>query len=214
MKNNFPDNERAIWIIKKHGPQPLKAIAKELNVTTEGARFALLKLANEGLVKATTFSRGRGRPQQIWELTELGNSRFPDTHAELTARLITIMRETLGEEGLQTVITANEKKGISKYSEDLQGVADLEGRIKRLAEIRDKEGYMAEYKKEENGFLLIENHCPICIAASACQGFCSSELNTFRAVLGNDVKIERIDHILQGARRCAYRITPVDEFTD
>jgi predicted ArsR family transcriptional regulator len=29
----------------------------------------------------------------------------------------------------------------------------------------------------------------------------------FRAVLGDDVRVERSDHILAGARRCAYRIT-------
>ncbi|ARO29186.1 transcriptional regulator domain-containing protein [Rhizobium sp. NXC14] len=42
-------------------------------------------------------------------------------------------------------------------------------------------------------------------AATACAGFCRSELETFRAVLGADV--ERSEHILTGARRCAYRIT-------
>jgi predicted ArsR family transcriptional regulator len=30
----------------------------------------------------------------------------------------------------------------------------------------------------------------------------------FRAVLGTGASVERIDHILAGARRCAYRITP------
>ena len=50
-------------------------------------------------------------------------------------------------------------------------------------------------------FLLVENHCPICAAAAACQGLCRSELAIFRAVLGDDVTVERTDHILAGARR-------------
>jgi predicted ArsR family transcriptional regulator len=37
-------------------------------------------------------------------------------------------------------------------------------------------------------------------------GLCRSELAIFRAVLGADVTVERTDHILAGARRCAYRI--------
>jgi len=57
-----------------------------------------------------------------------------------------------------------------------------------------------------DGFLLIENHCPICAAAAACQGFCRAELEVFRDTLGADVIVERTDHILAGARRCAYRI--------
>ncbi len=209
MQNFLPDNERSIWILKTRGPQPLAAIATALKVTTEGARFQLLKLANEGLVQATTESKGRGRPQQIWSLTTAGHARFPDTHADLTVRLIQTMRETLGEQAVEAVLGANEKSGIAKYSHELRGLTDLESRVSRLAEVRDREGYMAEYLKDEEGYLLIENHCPICVAAQACQGFCHSELNTFRIVLGEEVTVHRVDHILAGGRRCAYRIVQV-----
>lgn len=207
MKIKLPDNERAIWILKTKGPQPLTILAKEMNVTTEGARFQLLKLAGDGLVSSITESKGRGRPQQIWSLTPLGNSRFPDTHAELTVKLIQKTREILGEEALQAIIDANTQEGKIKYNNAVTGINDLEGKIKTLAQIRDQEGYMASYIKDDEGFLLIENHCPICAAATICQGFCKSELETFQSVLGNNVKIHRIDHILAGAQRCAYRIT-------
>lgn len=206
MKIKLPDNERAIWILKTKGPQPLTILAKEMNVTTEGARFQLLKLAGDGLVSSITESKGRGRPQQIWSLTTLGNSRFPDTHAELTVKLIQKTREILGEEALQAIIDANTQEGKIKYNNAVTGINDLEGKIKTLAQIRDQEGYMASYIKDDEGFLLIENHCPICAAATICQGFCKSELETFQSVLGNNVKIHRIDHILAGAQRCAYRI--------
>ena len=67
---------------------------------------------------------------------------------------------------------------------------------------------MATWEKEEEGsYLLVENHCPICAAASACTGFCRSEQAIFEYVLGRDVRVERIEHLLAGARRCAYRIT-------
>ncbi|HLM57183.1 MAG TPA: hypothetical protein VK422_13805 [Pyrinomonadaceae bacterium] len=52
------------------------------------------------------------------------------------------------------------------------------------------------------------SHCPICAAASACRGFCSTELDLFRSVLGDGVSVERVEHIVSGDRRCAYRVTP------
>lgn len=68
---------------------------------------------------------------------------------------------------------------------------------------------MAEVEPGEHGaFLFVENHCPICVAASECQGFCAAELDLFRSVLGPGVAIEREDHIVAGARRCAYCIRP------
>jgi len=63
-------------------------------------------------------------------------------------------------------------------------------------------------REGEIGFLFIENHCPICAAASACRGFCATELDLFRAVLGPDVTVERAEHIVSGDRRCVYRIAP------
>ena len=68
---------------------------------------------------------------------------------------------------------------------------------------------MAEWRSDDVGFLLLENHCPICAAAAACQGFCRAVLDIFRAVPGPAAMVERTDHILAGARRCADRIIQI-----
>ena len=68
---------------------------------------------------------------------------------------------------------------------------------------------MAEWRRDDDGSLvLVENHCPICAAAAKCQNLCRSELAIFRDVLGEAAEVERTDHVLAGARRCAYRVTP------
>lgn len=207
MKTTLPENEKALWILKKRGPQPVSEIARELEVTVEGARFHLLKLEKEGLVKSRSEAEGRGRPKKIWSLTEMGNERFPDTHSSLTANLIGMMRDTLGEEALQQVINQHEEELLLRYKREIEHDDELEKRISKLAEIRSREGYMAEYKKIDEGFLLIENHCPICVAAKTCQKFCQAEMNIFRSILGNDVNVERTEHIVKGERRCVYRIS-------
>lgn len=207
MQNNLPENEKALGVLKKLGPQPISIIAKEMDVTTEGARFHLLKLEKEGLVKSTSKAEGRGRPKQIWSLTEKGHTRFPDAHAELTANLINMMRETLGEGAVDQVINKHRETMLSRYSQEISSEEKLEDRISKLAKIRSREGYMAEYKKENGDFLFIENHCPICSAAKACQGFCRAELNIFRSVLGENINVKRVEHIVSGERRCAYEIS-------
>lgn len=208
MKNELPEHERAVSILKMKGPKSVKGLADEMDVTTEGARFHLMKLEKDGLVEPKSIAEGRGRPKQIWSLTEMGHNRFPDAHADLTANLIDILRETLGQDAVDDVIGTHEKKTLSRYSKELEDADTLEERVAKLTEIRSQEGYMAEYEKDEEGFVLVENHCPICTAAKACQGFCQAEINIFKEVLGNDVKVERTEHIIKGARRCAYRIIP------
>ncbi|MDO7743547.1 MAG: MarR family transcriptional regulator [Pedobacter sp.] len=200
-----PFKERAVDMLKASGPQPLSALAAELKVTVEGARSQMLKLAKEGLVNSTVSVIGRGRPQQVWSLTDLGHMRFPDTHAALTVRLMEVMKETLGELAVAQVISANGDKGTNKYLQEMTGVMDLEGRISKFVAIRSREGYMAQYIKDEDGFILIENHCPICAAAQANREICQAELKTLQSVF-SDTIIRRIEYIIEGGRRCAYRI--------
>ncbi|WP_436488368.1 helix-turn-helix transcriptional regulator [Chitinophaga sp. ARDCPP14] len=207
MNNNFADNERAVWILKTQGPQPLCKLAEELKVTMEGARFQLLKLANEGLVQATTEAKGRGRPKQIWSLTEAGNARFPDRHQDLALRLLCNMNKTLPTSMMDEVLDATAQSTLEKYQEELKGITSLESRVSILADIRNREGYMAEYINEGNSYLLVENHCPIQAAASCCSRFCQSEHEMFTRILGKHAKVERLEHILGGQRRCVYRIT-------
>ena len=118
------------------------------------------------------------------------------------------MHEVFGERGLETLIAHRERAGIADYRKAVGTEGSLRQRLTALARIRSREGYMASVVKDAGGFLLIENHCPICAAAAACQGLCRSELAVFRAVLGSDVVVDRVDHILAGARRCAYRVMP------
>lgn len=178
-----------------------------MDITTEGARFHLMKLEKEGLVKSESVAEGRGRPKKIWALTKKGHNRFPDTHATLTVNMIHMIRETLGEEAMDKIIDRHESKTRSRYLNEIEKNADLEDRVAKLAKIRTEEGYMAVYKKEGDGYLLIENHCPICSAAKECQGFCRAELNIFQSVLGDDVAVKRTEHIIAGQRRCAYKIS-------
>lgn len=199
---------RILILIKTDGPQLAAAIGDALGISGEAARQQLSKMAEEGLVEPVTLAgAGRGRPRQLWHLTTAGNRRFPDGHAELTANLLGTLVEQLGPAALDTVISAREAETLKHYRQELGKAHDLAARVEALAGIRAREGYMADHWQEEDGsFMLVENHCPICAAATACAGFCRSELETFRAVLGAEV--ERSEHILAGARRCAYRITP------
>jgi predicted ArsR family transcriptional regulator len=202
-----PAADRLLVLLKTRGPQTAATLGSAVGVTAEAARQQLLRLAADGLVAATSEPRGVGRPAQVWGLTAAANARFPDTHAELTAHLIGAIRTQLGEEALDQLIDARAQESRAVYSAALKGVTNLGKKVARLAELRTREGYMAESRAQSNGYLLIENHCPICVAATTCQGFCRAELQTFRDVLGPEVTVERTEHIVRGDRRCAYRIS-------
>ena len=203
----LPPADRLLFLLKTRGPQTAADLGTRLQITPEAARQQLLRLSAEGMVDTKSEVRGVGRPAQVYHLAPAAQRRFPDTHAELTAQLIGEIREVLGEDAMEKLIQVRETGTRKRYDALLSGEKSLARKIARLAEIRNNEGYMANWEKEKGeSYLLVENHCPICAAASACSGFCRSEKAIFEHVLGN-VRVERVEHLLAGARRCAYRIS-------
>ncbi|WP_432692282.1 helix-turn-helix transcriptional regulator [Morganella morganii] len=197
--------EKLLILLKKYGPMQASEAGEHLGTTGEAARQQFTKLARDGMVEAHSECRGVGRPVQRWHLTALGNKRFPDSHAELTVKILTTIRRELGEDAIGKIITARENEARRDYFDKLQGADTLEERIVRLVAIRTEEGYMAQWEKEPEGsWLIIENHCPICSAARMCQGFCRAELELFQTVL--DANVERVEYLLTGSRRCVYRV--------
>ncbi|HEX5380135.1 MAG TPA: metalloregulator ArsR/SmtB family transcription factor [Phenylobacterium sp.] len=197
-----------LLLLKTRGPGTTLGVAERLGVSRQAARVQLEKLAEQGLVAHAAQRTGVGRPKRTWSLSDAGHQRFPDTHAQMTVELIEAVREEFGAKGLERLVARRERATERAYRQALGRDRKLETRLDRLVRIRSDEGYMAEWRAEpQGGYLLVENHCPICAAATACQGFCRSELALFEKLLA-PAQVVRVEHLLAGARRCAYRVTP------
>ena len=200
--------ERILFLLKTRGPSTAAALAKALRITAMGARQHLARLANDGLVTHADERLSVGRPKRYWRLTDKAQARFPDSHAQMTVEILGSVRKVFGEAGLDRLIAQRERETLARYADAMKGARGVAERVRRLAALRSEEGYMAECVAQPDGsLLLVENHCPVCAAARSCQGLCRSELEIFRSLLPK-ASVERTDHILAGARRCAYRVAP------
>ncbi|MCC2972580.1 metalloregulator ArsR/SmtB family transcription factor [Massilia sp. IC2-476] len=202
--------EQTLLLLKTRGPQTAQTLGEVLHLTSMAVRRQLEAAEEKGLVTHVDKPGKVGRPVRLWQLTELGHARYPDRHAALTLDLLQQVRTLFGESAIDRLIDARETASEASYRAAIDPAATLPQRAATLAVLRDAEGYMAEATVGEDGsVMLVENHCPICAAARSCQNFCRSELDVFQRVLGPDVKVERVEHQLAGARRCAYRIEPI-----
>jgi iron-sulfur cluster biosynthesis transcriptional regulator SufR len=203
--------DRVLFQLKTKGERTSAQLARRLDVTPMAIRQHLAALEAEGLVAHSKAAHGVGRPARLWNLTPAAAKRFPDSHSDLTVDLLESMQDTFGDKGLARLLAVRAKRQLASYRERMPGLdSPLDKRVGALAKLRREEGYMAEWSRTKGkggAFTLLENHCPICAAAQTCQGLCRDELQLFRALLP-DAKVDRVEHILEGARRCAYRIIP------
>lgn len=203
--------DKIIQLLKLHGPLTAKTLAEELALTTMGVRQHLQALEEAGDVNIEDRVEGRGRPTRYWGLTEQSRTHFADRHGELTVQLIDSVKMIFGDQGLDQLINHREQSALLQYSAAMLGATDIPTRLAILAQLRSNEGYMATMEQIDGVYFLLENHCPICAAATHCLNFCRSELQLFQQLFADIALVSREEHIIEGARRCAYRMHPLGQ---
>jgi predicted ArsR family transcriptional regulator len=202
---------KIIEILKWKGPSSQDALAKELGLSTMAVSKHLTNYLSQGLVSFEERRQERGRPIKFWSPTKDADKFFPNTHNKLAQSLISITKEALGDDALEKLLGVHTAKKVTQYREEIEKVeGGLGERVHKLAQIRNQEGYLAEYRQEDDTHILIENHCPICDVASQCGDLCNSELSVMEQVLGPNITIERTEHIQSDDRRCFYKIKEAD----
>lgn len=196
--------------LKREGAITALQLANDLNMTSMGARQHLQALEEAGLLDCFDVKVKVGRPTRHWQLTARGHAQFADRHGELTVQVIQAVGNLFGDTGIQKVALEREKHTLERYSQDLANLNTIDDKLVKLAQLRDSDGYMAELQKTKSGYLLIENHCPICKAAQHCPSLCQSELNIFQKLIGSEHTIQRSEHIINNERRCVYLIQAID----
>jgi predicted ArsR family transcriptional regulator len=170
---------RLVERLKRVDSASAAELAVSFQLTPAAVRQHLEDLAAAGLVEAEASAspprgRGRGRPAQRWRLTATAASLFPDHHADLTVSLLEVIRGTLGESGIGSVVDARTRAQLAAYREVLPDpvASSIGERVEALARLRTVEGYMAEAvllpggdDDGEDAYMLVEHHCPICAAA-------------------------------------------------
>lgn len=206
------ETRRAILeMLKVRGGLTSSVMAEDLGISTMAVRQHLHELQKVGDVSSSDLAGGVGRPTKVWTLCPSSSRHFPDRHRELAVDFIQSVEKTLGCDAVDLALDFRKDQQLGYYQSQLVDVDGLAERVKRLAELRSAEGYMAEFESlDSNEFVLAENHCPVCEAASACERLCLNELEIFRECLGPRVNVERTEHIVSGARRCVYRIVEIE----
>jgi predicted ArsR family transcriptional regulator len=201
------DNTRRqiLEYLKVHGRATVDEIATAAGITAMGVRRHLLALESADLVKMELERRPMGRPTHVYQLTESADTLFPKTYHQLALSLLDSLVETDGEQKITQLFDRRKKKLIATYAERMKG-KDLEGRVAELARIMTENGYMASWKKIDDGYAITEHNCAIFHIAQRFDQPCLYELEFIKELLGRQVEVTREFHMASGDTCCAYVI--------
>jgi len=205
---HFKSKKAILDYLKMHGPTDALFLAERLHTTGMGARQHLYDLQEQGVVTFSLAKAEKGRPAKLWRLTSKADEYFPDTHGELTSQILQSVQQSFGQAGIERILARRKQAQVKEYRGRIHDRMPLREKVKVLAALRTQEGYMANVDEINEGeFELVENHCPICTAATSCPGLCEAELEVFKNLMGETASVVRTEHIVSGQRRCLYRVS-------
>lgn len=210
MTTGLPSTKQNILqALLKHGQAAASQLAQDLNLSSQAIRRHLHELEANGLIEHHAVQQGMGRPQHLYQLSSAGRDRLsPQKYSEFAVSFLDTLAETAGKEQVSKVLEKQWQRKAAEYRDRL-GNGDLKQRIKKLVQLRQEEGYMAELHpaspKQKQGFVLVEHNCAISEVAESYPSVCGHELEMFAAVLP-DCIVQRTQWINNGEHRCGYSI--------
>jgi DeoR family transcriptional regulator, suf operon transcriptional repressor len=205
----LPAGRRAVlYAVRRRGEATAEQVADQLDMTVSGARQHLSALARDGYVDATelpTAAPKRGRRALVYTVTPAADAVFPKAYGELTNELLGYL-SARDPELLDELFDERRAHRIESAQERLARKRTLGAKVAELTRILDEDGYLASSERVAPGvYRIVEHNCAIWAVAQKYGQACTSEIEFIRAVLPG-AHVERVQHMVAGARRCAYEI--------
>jgi len=206
---SLPEGRRAVlYALRRRGEATVDDLAEQLDMTVSGARQHLAALVEDGLAEAVELPRppgARGRPQLAYAVTDAADAVFPKAYGELTNELLGYLDES-DASLVDTLFERRRDQRVRNATARLERRRGLKGKVEELARILDEDGYLATHERVSTGvWRIVEHNCAIWAVALRYGQACTSELDFIRTVLP-EADVERVAHMVAGARRCAYEV--------
>lgn len=194
----------------KQGRSTAQALADSLNISAQAIRRHLKDLEAEGLIEHQVVQVRTGRPNYYYELSRAGRGQLPDRYDDFALSLLDTLAETVGRDQVNVILQKQWQRKALEYRDRL-GQGSLQERVANLVELRQAEGFMAEWHFVEpadqsaDRFIVTEYNCAISHVAESFPSVCGHELEMFALAL-QDCQVERTHWLVNGEHRCGYLI--------
>ena len=192
--------------ILEGGPATAADLAERLSMTSAGIRRHLDALMADGVLSArdpyqiAETQRGRGRPSQVFVMTDLGREKFEHSYDDLAVSALKFMSSKSGEGLVEAFAQSRAEDFAKRIAPQLTDELNMGEKSQVLAEFLSAEGYAASIHPRALGEELCQNHCPIAHVASQFPQLCDAETEFISELLGTHV--QRLATIAHGDGVC------------
>lgn len=196
--------ERILQTLLNHPNATINELADAVGINSISVRHHLTSLQAEGMVMAEEERHGVGRPRLVYSLTEKGMESFPTRYLRLTSRLLDQMKESLPPAAINKLFTAMAEDIASDYIQQVKYMT-VEEKLDFIKSLLFKEGFLVEWERQGNEYLIHEVTCPYYHVGQAHPEVCIVDQTLISQVLS--IPVKKISCVLGGDNHCTYVIS-------
>lgn len=203
MANNTRDRVLKSLLINQRST--INELAEAVDINPISVRHHVNKLEAEGLIESEEERHGVGRPRLVYSLTQKGMEQFPKRYLDLTLRILRQLKDSLSPRMVGKLFQEIAQDMAEELTQDIElDDLSLKERLALLQDVLNQEGFTVNLKEDEGDYYLVEASCPYHHVGENYPEICVVDQELISHFL--TVPPQRIECILDGDKRCVYRI--------
>jgi predicted ArsR family transcriptional regulator len=177
--------------LKRSRGLSVNELVREMKMSYMGIKQHCLTLERDGYLDTWRRPQKMGRPEMVYRLTRRAHDLFQEDSNRFTLDLLRSIQEIYGPNAPEKLLYNVFERKCAELKEKVRGATVAE-RAKALAKIRDTEGYMSEFRidDEDGGPQIIECHSPLMNVLDKYPIIGRLEQDMFEQILGTKVRRE------------------------
>jgi DeoR family suf operon transcriptional repressor len=196
-------------LLAAHGEVTVAQAAAELGLNQANIRRHFEVMRAEGLVDIRLHRGEVGRPSYVYRLTERGeelNAHYPRLVSRVFRRLTAIQPSPEGADLLEAVLDGVAEDVAGAYRPLVTG-ATIGERVAETSEALKGEGIVDHWRKDADGYHLMNTACPYRKAAEASPAPCHADRKTVELLLG--APVAQVSRMVDGSPQCEYLVQEI-----
>lgn len=194
--------QQIVEILKRKGSATADELSESLGISSVTVRHHLDVLQAEGLIgePVITHRATAGRPQHKYTLTDAANNVFPKNFNGLACQLLDEIKSRHDAREINTIFE-NMGRRLAAESPPPAAGETVAQRMNRVADFLNQKGYLAHWKKSDEGVTLHICNCPYDGLVAKHPELCAMDVSLIASLTGT------IPH-------CACRLVDQEESCD
>lgn len=198
--------QKIIEHLKEKDQATVDELAHVVNLTPMAVRYHLNVLQKDNLITAPAVRRptGRGRPQQVYQLTEAADALFPVDYFALTDYLLEELGEQLGEAAVGRLFNRIAER-LAQEAPPIKPGQSIEQRLNEVACFLRQKGFVVDWEEDENSYVIHAHSCPYRQVARQHTQVCLLDKKIIGSMLASQPT--RTACLTNGDSHCTYRVS-------